>query len=68
MLDVPMRWLRRHLPVLSDAKGRRVLHPLGSNGRNRIPLPMLGAEVTIIDISEVNTVYSSWDSPWQSQF
>lgn len=54
MLDDPTRWLRRHLPVLGDVKGRRVLHPLGSNGRKGIPLAILGAEVTIIDISEEN--------------
>ena len=58
MLADPTRWLRRHLPVLGDVKGRRVLHPLGSNGRKGIPLAILGAEVTIIDISEENRRYA----------
>ena len=58
MLDDPTRWLRRHLHVLGDVRGRRVLHPLGSNGRKGIPLAILGAEVTIIDISEENKRYA----------
>ena len=58
MLNDPTRWLRRHLPVLGDVNGRRVIHPLGSNGRKGIPLAILGAEVTIIDISEENRRYA----------
>ena len=58
MLDDPKRWLRRHLPVLGDVRGRKILHPLGSNGRKGIPLAILGAEVTIIDISEENRRYA----------
>ena len=58
MLDDPRRWLRRHLPILGDVKDRRILHPLGSNGRKGIPLAILGAEVTIIDISAENKRYA----------
>ena len=58
MLDDPKRWLRRHLPVLGDVRGRKILHPLGSNGRKGIPLAILGAEVTIVDISEENRRYA----------
>ena len=58
MLDDPGRWLRRHLHLLGDVKDRRVLHPLGSNGRKGIPLAILGAEVTIIDFSEENKRYA----------
>ena len=58
MLDDPRRWLRRHLPILGDVKDLRILHPLGSNGRKGIPLAILGAEVTIIDISEENKRYA----------
>ena len=58
MLDDPRRWLRRHLPILGDVRDRKILHPLGSNGRKGIPLAILGAEVTIIDISEENKRYT----------
>ena len=58
MLADPRPWVRRHLPMLGDVKGRRILHPLGSNGRKGIPLAVLGAEVTIIDISVENRRYA----------
>ena len=58
MLDDPRRWVRRHLPVLGDVKDQEILHPLGSNGRKGIPLAILGAKVTIIDISEENRRYA----------
>lgn len=44
-----MRWLTRHLPVLGEVDGRKILHPLGSNGRKGVPLAILGAEVTIVN-------------------
>ena len=44
--------------MLGDVKDRKILHPLGSNGRKGIPLAVLGAEVTIIDISEENQRYA----------
>ena len=50
--------MRRRLPILGDVKDRRILHPLGSNGRKGIPLAILGAEVTIIDVSEENKRYA----------
>ena len=58
MLDEPWRWLRRHLPILGDVKDRRILNPLGSNGRKGILLSILGAKVMIIDISEENRRYA----------
>lgn len=58
MLIDPKSWLRRHLPMLGEVKDQRILHPLGSNGRKGIPLAILGAKVTIIDISEENRRYA----------
>ncbi len=49
MADDPTRWLSRHLHILGDVNGRRVLHPLGSNGRTGVPPAILGAEVTIVN-------------------
>ena len=49
MADDPVRWLTRHLPVLGEVDGRKILHPLGSNGRKGVPLAILGAEVTIVN-------------------
>jgi len=43
---------------LKEAEGKRILNPLGSNGRKAVPLAKLGADVTIIDISHENERYA----------
>ena len=48
----------RYTDLLVDLKGKRILNALGSNGRKAVPLCLLGAEVTIIDISEENRRYA----------
>ena len=54
----PAHKLRRFLPYLGDVKGRRVANPLGSNGRLAVALALLGAEVTVFDLSEPNRRYA----------
>ena len=58
MIADPGRWVRRHLPILGKVKNRHILMPLGSNGRKAVPLALLGAKVTIIDISRENRRYA----------
>jgi SAM-dependent methyltransferase len=48
----------RYTDLLVDLKGKRILNALGSNGRKAVPLCLLGAAVTIIDISEENRLYA----------
>ena len=48
----------RYVDFFKDVKGKRILNALGSNGRKAVPLCLLGAEVTIIDISEENQRYA----------
>ncbi|MFD2178290.1 class I SAM-dependent methyltransferase [Veronia pacifica] len=48
----------RYTDFFQDIKGSKVLNALGSNGRKAVPLCLLGAEVTIIDISEENKKYA----------
>ena len=56
----PQAWVNsRYTDLLVDLKGKRILNALGSNGRKAVPLCLLGAEVTIIDISEENGRYAS---------
>jgi SAM-dependent methyltransferase len=50
----PRRWLHRFENYIADVKGKKILVPLGSNGRKAIPLSILGARATIIDIAEEN--------------
>ncbi|RXJ74066.1 SAM-dependent methyltransferase [Veronia nyctiphanis] len=48
----------RYVDYFKDVKDKRILNALGSNGRKAVPLCLLGAEVTIIDISEENKQYA----------
>ena len=43
---------------MSDVKGLKIANPCGSNGRKAVPLALMGAEVTIFDISEENKKYA----------
>jgi len=55
----PAHKLRRvinHLPALS---GLRIANPLGSHGRIATALALLGADVTVFDISESNAQYAT---------
>ncbi len=50
--------LRRWLKYMGEPKGARIINLLGSTGSKAIPLAILGAEVTIVDISEENMRYA----------
>lgn len=50
--------LRYWLKYIGDPANKRVINLLGSHGRKAISLALLGAEVTVIDISEENRKYS----------
>lgn len=50
--------LRRWLKYIGEPKGVRIINLLGSTGGKAIPLAILGAEVTIVDISSENMRYA----------
>ncbi|MFB9276439.1 class I SAM-dependent methyltransferase [Cohnella cellulosilytica] len=50
--------LRYWLKYIGDPAGRRVLNLLGSNGRKAVSLALMGAAVTVVDISEENHLYA----------
>lgn len=50
--------LRRWLKYIGEPKGLRIINLLGSTGGKAIPLAILGAEVTIVDISKENMRYA----------
>jgi SAM-dependent methyltransferase len=54
----PQRFLRRHLEFIGDVKDKKIANLLGSNGRKAVPLALLGADVTIVDISAENQRYA----------
>ena len=58
MRSDPASFLRHDLPYLGNVEGKRVINLLGSNGRKAVPLALLGAEVTVVDISPEGARYA----------
>ena len=58
MVNDPQKHLRRHLEFLGDVNGKKIANLLGSCGKKAIPLAILGADVTIVDISLENKKYA----------
>lgn len=54
----PRHPLRYWLKYIGNPSGKRVLNLLGSHGRKAIPLALLGAEVSVVDISAENRRYA----------
>ena len=54
----PAHKLRHFFPYLSDVAGKKVANPLGSHGRLAVAFALLGAEVTVYDLSEPNQKYA----------
>lgn len=54
----PMRSLRFHASYFPGFKGVKVANICGSCGKKAVPLAVLGAEVTVFDISEANRKYA----------
>ncbi|WP_157685621.1 class I SAM-dependent methyltransferase [Paenibacillus donghaensis] len=50
--------LRYWLKYIGDLSGKRIINLLGSHGRKAISLALLGADVTVVDISEENRLYA----------
>ncbi|WP_141502913.1 hypothetical protein [Paenibacillus luteus] len=50
--------LRYWLKYIGNPTGKRVINLLGSHGRKAISLALLGADVTVVDISEENRLYA----------
>ncbi|MEC0269023.1 MULTISPECIES: class I SAM-dependent methyltransferase [Paenibacillus] len=50
--------LRYWLKYIGDPSGKRIINLLGSHGRKAISFAMLGADVTVVDISEENRLYA----------
>lgn len=57
-VENPVGMLRRYAAYFDRYEGLRIANICGSCGKKAIPLALLGAEVTIFDISEVNRRYA----------
>lgn len=54
----PRASLKKHQAYLENVEGKKIANLCGSNGRKAVPLALLGAEVTIFDISKENERYA----------
>lgn len=54
----PIARLKKHQQYFTDIKGMKIANLCGSNGRKAVPLALLGADVTVFDISEENKRYA----------
>lgn len=57
-IENPVRMLKYHADYFDKYEGLRIANICGSCGKKAIPLALLGAEVTIFDISEANKRYA----------
>ena len=59
ILENPKTHLRKYARYFDSLEGLKVANICGSCGKKAIPLSLLGAEVTVFDISEDNKKYAS---------
>ena len=57
-VENPVRMLRRYADYFDRYEGVRIANICGSCGKKAIPLALLGADVTLFDISEENKRYA----------
>ncbi|MBQ8639118.1 MAG: class I SAM-dependent methyltransferase [Lachnospiraceae bacterium] len=57
-LEDPVRMLRKYAAYFDTYQGIRVANICGSCGKKAVPLAILGADVTVFDISEQNRRYA----------
>lgn len=58
MMENPLACLKKHKDYFREVEGLKIANLCGSNGRKAVPLALLGAEVTVFDISEENKKYA----------
>lgn len=54
----PLNCLKNHEKYFRDIEKKKIANICGSNGRKAVPLALLGADVTVFDISEENKKYA----------
>lgn len=58
ILKNPKACLKKHQEYFSHIEGKKIANICGSNGRKAVPLALMGAAVTVFDISEENKRYA----------
>lgn len=58
IIEDPLGSMKKHQRYFEHVKGLKIANLCGSNGRKAVPLSLLGAHVTVFDISEENKKYA----------
>ncbi len=58
MIVDPKKCLKYHQKYFANVEGFKIANPCGSNGRKAVPLALMGANVTVFDISSENMKYA----------
>jgi 2-polyprenyl-3-methyl-5-hydroxy-6-metoxy-1,4-benzoquinol methylase len=58
ILKNPKACLKKHQQYFNNIEGKKIANICGSNGRKAVPLALMGADVTVFDISEENRKYA----------
>ncbi|PFN23147.1 class I SAM-dependent methyltransferase [Bacillus cereus] len=59
IMEDPIREVAHYLPYIQSPKGKRIINLLGSKGNKAVSLALLGADVTVVDISASNAKYAN---------
>ncbi|MEI5891274.1 class I SAM-dependent methyltransferase [Bacillus cereus] len=59
IMEDPLREVAHYLPYIHSPKEKRIINLLGSKGNKAVALALLGADVTVVDISASNAKYAN---------
>ena len=59
LMEDPLREVDHYLPYIQSPEGKRIINLLGSKGNKAVSLALLGADVTVVDISASNAKYAN---------
>lgn len=59
LMQDPVHEVSYYLPYIQSPKGKRIINLLGSKGNKAVALALLGADVTVVDISASNEKYAT---------
>ncbi|MCR8847447.1 methyltransferase domain-containing protein [Rossellomorea sp. SC111] len=58
LMKNPQQKVLKYLNHMGEIRGKRIANLLGSKGNKAVSLALLGAEVTVVDISKENSIYA----------
>ncbi|MBO1580334.1 bifunctional 2-polyprenyl-6-hydroxyphenol methylase/3-demethylubiquinol 3-O-methyltransferase UbiG [Bacillus sp. XF8] len=59
LMQNPAHEVAYYLPYIQNPRGKRIINLLGSKGNKAVAFALLGADVTVVDISESNAKYAN---------